>query len=302
MPTMLHESMISVWCTASERKAVALQLTFRQQKWEHWCLLFWQQDSKELQTDPDNGTNIFSTMAQQWACALILECSVCWQQRFFLTVTLPYVYNFQPKTTLSKFSQYLPEHFNKKYLDMDYATLLDACSTVNIALSSDMAEKATRGQASCCLWFWYRYGRIITCTSPKMKVSCHTNPESPAQSLIKTICYPKAYRFKCEAALWGCNHEKSARNEYKTNISAWNRIWIVALAWITLIVTQKQTFLDSKPKTNISAWNRIWIVALAWITLMPITIKCKLICLCMKLSMLFALSLQTVNQSCTSNA
>ena len=141
--------------------------------------------------------------------------SGCGTKPAVLSVTLPFAYDFQPKTTLTNFPQPLPELFKDKYLVMDYVTLLDACSTVDIALSADMAEaveKATRDQASSCLWYRYRAGRI---TSSKMKASCRTSPESPAQSLIKTICYPEAYRFRSEATSWGCNHEKSARNEYE---------------------------------------------------------------------------------------
>ena len=43
---------------------------------------------------------------------------------------------------------------------------------------------------------------------------CHSNPAYPSQSLIKAICYPEAEKFTNAATVWGCTHEKVARDKY----------------------------------------------------------------------------------------
>ncbi len=45
-----------------------------------------------------------------------------------------------------------------------------------------------------------------------MKSVFHSDPASPAQSLIKVICYPEAFKFITAATSWGCKHEKSAKD------------------------------------------------------------------------------------------
>ena len=75
-------------------------------------------------------------------------------------------------------------------------------------------EQETRQQSASKLWFKFRAGRI---TASRMKQACNTDPAIPSQSLIKSICYPEAYRFVSEAMQWGCSHEATARNEYNTH-------------------------------------------------------------------------------------
>ena len=57
----------------------------------------------------------------------------------------------------------------------------------------------------------YRAGRV---TASRMKQVCHTNASLPSQSLVKTICYPEAYRFTTKATRWGCTHEAAAREHF----------------------------------------------------------------------------------------
>lgn len=57
-------------------------------------------------------------------------------------------------------------------------------------------ELATWGQATNKLWFAYRTGRI---TGSTFKLAARTSPAMPSQSLIKRICYPKAYSFSTVA-------------------------------------------------------------------------------------------------------
>ena len=42
-----------------------------------------------------------------------------------------------------------------------------------------------------------------------MKTACSTDPTMPAQSFIKSVCYPEGYTFSCG---WGCEHEQYARD------------------------------------------------------------------------------------------
>ena len=75
-------------------------------------------------------------------------------------------------------------------------------------------EQETIQQASSKLWFKFRAGRI---TASRMKQACHTDPAMPSQSLIKTICYPEAYKFVSKATQWGCKHESTAHDHYKSS-------------------------------------------------------------------------------------
>lgn len=97
-------------------------------------------------------------------------------------------------------------------LHMDYKELLAICKVVDISISEDQAkavEAATRGQASSKMWLRFRAGPI---TESKMKTACCTNPDQPAQSFIKSVCYPESYQFTFTATTWGCNHEIFARD------------------------------------------------------------------------------------------
>jgi len=47
-----------------------------------------------------------------------------------------------------------------------------------------------------------------------MKVVCCTNISSPSQSLIKCICYPEAFAFMSKQTIYGCKHEKQAKERY----------------------------------------------------------------------------------------
>ena len=47
-----------------------------------------------------------------------------------------------------------------------------------------------------------------------MKAVCSTDPSNPAQSLIKSICYPDQQKFCSAATKWGCDHEKVALDKF----------------------------------------------------------------------------------------
>ena len=47
-----------------------------------------------------------------------------------------------------------------------------------------------------------------------MKAVCHTDPTNPAQSLVKSICYPLELSFSSKETEWGQKQEKTARDLY----------------------------------------------------------------------------------------
>ncbi len=92
---------------------------------------------------------------------------------------------------------------------------------------SAKVEFETRGQSSKKSWFLHRAGSI---TASDFKSAACTNSSMPAQSLIKRICYPEAFKFSTAATRfvncvcvfihtwstfrWGCEHEKIAIETY----------------------------------------------------------------------------------------
>lgn len=102
----------------------------------------------------------------------------------------------------------LTELRNDGAVYMDYSDILSMCKNVEISVSEEQAkavEAAKRDQASSKLWFPFRAGRI---TASKMKTTCCTDPNQPAQRFIKSVCYPESYKCTSKATTWGCNHEK----------------------------------------------------------------------------------------------
>ena len=131
-----------------------------------------------------------------------------------LSLIEPYSDSFVPKSIGENLPLVLTELRKDEAVHMDYSELLSACKDVEISVSEEQAkavEAATRDQASSKLWFRFRAGRI---TASKMKTACCTDPKQPAQSLIKSVCYPESYRFTSKATTWGCNHEKFARDMF----------------------------------------------------------------------------------------
>ena len=44
----------------------------------------------------------------------------------------------------------------------------------------------------------------------------HTDPHQPSLLLVRKICYPESYKFSSSATTYGCQHEKDATTEYKS--------------------------------------------------------------------------------------
>ena len=131
-----------------------------------------------------------------------------------LSLVPEYSDNYVPKSTLDTFPVPLKSLQESRYITLSYPNLLQVCESVDVQLTSEMAqsvEQATRSQSNSKLWYTYRAGRV---TASRMRSVCHTDLGNPSQSLIKTICYPEAFSFVSKQTNWGCKHEKTARDIY----------------------------------------------------------------------------------------
>ena len=100
---------------------------------------------------------------------------------------------YVPKVSLPTFPKPMTSLCNPAHCKLNYLDLLKACDNVSIEVTDDMAqavEKETRKQSKTALWFKYRAGRV---TASRMKAVCHTDITNPAQSLVKSICYPEFF-------------------------------------------------------------------------------------------------------------
>lgn len=105
--------------------------------------------------------------------------------------------------------------FDKKYLDVEYHDLLEACSNINIQITVEerkLIEEGTRNQSQGSSFYHFRAGRVGASIS---KAASHTNPAQPSQSLIKTICYSDIFKFSNAATEYGCKHESIAIKAYQ---------------------------------------------------------------------------------------
>ena len=109
--------------------------------------------------------------------------------------------------------------FNQDYMNLSMDALSVKCKEIALGLTEaecKSIETETRGRSSSPVWFQQREGRI---TASRFKAACHTNPDKPAKSLIKGICYPQAHKFSSKATRWGNAMEATARNSYEEQIN-----------------------------------------------------------------------------------
>ena len=131
-----------------------------------------------------------------------------------LSLVSPYSDKYIPKSSLDVLPKPLKTLQQPSHLQLPYHELLNMCETVSIEVTNEMAkslEKETRSQSKCNLWFKHRAGRV---TASCMKQVCHTDVTNPAQSLVKSICYPQELSFSSKQTDWGQKHEKVARELY----------------------------------------------------------------------------------------
>ena len=131
-----------------------------------------------------------------------------------LSLIPPYSDEYVPKSSGDILPKPLKSLHQPSYLQLEYNELLNICETVSIQVADEMAEaleKETRLQSKSNLWYKHRAGRV---TSSCMKAVCHTNVANPAQSLVKSICYPQELAFSSKQTDWGQKYEKVAREQY----------------------------------------------------------------------------------------
>ncbi|KAK6165266.1 hypothetical protein SNE40_022222 [Patella caerulea] len=112
----------------------------------------------------------------------------------------------------------LTELFENSSVSSNYKELLDKSYNIKIDVTEQQAKQVevlTRQQANNRTWLQFRAGRI---TASRMKSVCHTNPNSPSQSLIQNICYPDVVKFSSVATKWGCDHERHTREMFTSLI------------------------------------------------------------------------------------
>ena len=131
-----------------------------------------------------------------------------------LSLIPPYSDEYVPKSSGDILPKPLKSLHQPSYLQLEYNELLNICETVSIQVTDETAEaleKETRLQSKSNLWYKHRAGRV---TSSCMKAVCHTNVANPAQSLVKSICYPQELAFSSKQTDWGQKYEKVAREQY----------------------------------------------------------------------------------------
>lgn len=116
----------------------------------------------------------------------------------------------------SRLSLPLSSLFEASAMELTYNDLLKLCEEVfeHLEVTDQQTkniEAATRDQAQSKDWFRFRAGRV---TASRFKAAAHTDLTQPSLSLIKSICYPEAFKFSNRATKWGCEHEKKAREAY----------------------------------------------------------------------------------------
>ena len=108
---------------------------------------------------------------------------------------------------------------NHDTFNLEFDDLKHKCENIKVIVNEEEAQnvfKATQLQSKSKMWFRIRAGRI---TASRMKEVCRTNLTKSSELLIKSACYPGENKFTNAATRWGCEHEKSAINEYLKTMS-----------------------------------------------------------------------------------
>ena len=140
-------------------------------------------------------TNTSPTSQQSKLSTFYKSLSEAPSNTVILSLIPGYSNRYVPKSKTQHFPQLIQSLHDPKFLSLDYVQPLDVCEGVVLEVTEDMAaavEEATRVQSKCKLWYKYRAGRV---TASRLKQVCRTNLARPSQSLVKSICYPEAFRF-----------------------------------------------------------------------------------------------------------
>ena len=133
-----------------------------------------------------------------------------------LSTIEPYCSAYVPRVVSEEFPKALGNIYNPKLLHSAKDVILEYCASITKSLTvTDKqalnVEVATRQQAKTKLWNRFRAGRV---TASKARAAVKTNTASPAQSLVRSICYPDMIQFNSQATRWGSDHEEAAKKEF----------------------------------------------------------------------------------------
>ena len=137
--------------------------------------------------DPDIIDKIFTTLSKNYPQSAILSI----QEKSYTS--------FIPKSSTLTLPNSIMEYRDSTTLQIPDETLLQHCTTFKLPditqKQIDTVERETRKQSKSKIWYRQRAGRR---TASKLTQIVRTNHENPSKSLIKSICYPEAYRFRLQ--------------------------------------------------------------------------------------------------------
>ena len=143
--------------------------------------------------------------------------SLCSNKPAILSVVKDHSDKYIPTSLASDLPSVLTDLYKPDHLSLGYYELLQLAieTTINVTPTQVLlVEEATRGQLQSRIWNRMRAGRI---TASKFRAACHTNPTMPSESLVLAICHPELSKFKSAATIWGCDHERIARDRYASH-------------------------------------------------------------------------------------
>jgi len=111
-------------------------------------------------------------------------------QPAILSIVEPFSDNFVPRFSQNTFPKPLTSLHDMTYMQSEYHELLEVCESVSLQCTAEMSQlKKGRPdpRPNLLCGINTENGRV---TASCMKSVCHANAANPAQSLVKSICYP----------------------------------------------------------------------------------------------------------------
>ena len=174
---------------------------------------------RDLLPQTTERANVQATTAEEQANFFEI-ISMCGIKPAILSIVTPYNAGFvrdENKTMPTPLTELFSEENLEDTLQELQQKSEAAFSELEINIKeAENAQKATRDQAECKVWFEQRTGLV---TASKFKAACSTNPDKPLKSLIKMICYPSAHCFSNAATKWGISNDSKAREAYEFSIT-----------------------------------------------------------------------------------
>lgn len=130
----------------------------------------------EATDQPEKNTSVAEAPNEYEMKEFYAKLHACKTKPVALSLIPPYSQSFVSKSRNIKTISSL---YDKKYLDIEYHELLDACSTVDFEMTEDeliTIEEDTRSQAQSINFFRHRAGRIGASIS---KQASHSDPANP---------------------------------------------------------------------------------------------------------------------------